>query len=55
MSIAALRDISAGEEILVNYNYTVIVAPLWYKLLWLDYLRSVKKFFSEKMEIFSAS
>ena len=34
MSIVALRDIGKDEEILVNYNYDLKLAPAWYQLLW---------------------
>ena len=37
MSIVALRDIRAGEEILVNYNYDVKLAPEWYRSLWMQH------------------
>ena len=35
----ALRDIDAGEEILVNYGWSMSDAPLWYKHLWVDHVR----------------
>lgn len=34
MSIVALKHIPENSEILVNYNYDVDLAPLWYKELW---------------------
>lgn len=34
MSLVATRNIEEGEEILVNYNYDVASAPLWYKEEW---------------------
>ena len=34
MSLVAAKDIEAGEEILVNYNYELQFAPEWYQELW---------------------
>ncbi len=34
MCVLATRDISAGEEVLVSYNYELATAPRWYKDLW---------------------
>ena len=34
MSIVALRNIEQDDEILVNYNYDIRIAPDWYKKLW---------------------
>ena len=31
VTLVARRTISAGEEITVNYNYSLAVAPQWYK------------------------
>ena len=39
MSVIALRTIEPGEEVLVNYNYSVSLSPDWYKELWFQYLR----------------
>ena len=39
MSIVALRDIRADEEILVNYNYDVKLAPEWYRSLWMQHIK----------------
>ena len=30
--VMAKRDLSAGEEILVNYNMDMALAPEWYKV-----------------------
>ena len=35
VSLVAARSISPGEEVTVNYNYSLSVAPDWYK----QYLR----------------
>lgn len=37
MSIVALRPIKQHEEILVNYNYDLKLAPEWYRSLWFQY------------------
>ena len=39
MSVVASRDIMAGEEILVSYNYMIAKSPQWYKDLWFTHLR----------------
>ena len=39
MSIVAVRNIMPGEEILVNYNYDVKMAPDWYQTLWKHYMQ----------------
>ena len=39
MAIYAIQDIKQDEEILVSYNYGLTNAPVWYKNLWLQYLR----------------
>jgi hypothetical protein len=39
MSVVALRTIEPGEEIFVNYNYSVSLAPDWYKQQWFQHLR----------------
>ena len=39
MSVVAIKPIPIDEEILVNYNYEVILAPLWYKQQWFHYVR----------------
>ena len=31
MTLVALRAITRGEEITVNYNYSLAVAPQWYR------------------------
>ena len=31
VTLVAVRTISVGEEITVNYNYSLSVAPQWYK------------------------
>ena len=50
MSVVASRPISPSEEILVSYNYTVILAPEWYKQLWLDHLRKAKGYSEDKVQ-----
>ena len=39
MSIVANRDIRAGEEIFVSYNYVIATAPEWYQDQWFSHLR----------------
>ena len=48
MSIGATRDLVAGEEIFVSYNYALEKAPEWYqvlqpciKMIFVRYLRVV--------------
>ena len=31
VTLLAMREISVGEEITVNYNYSLSVAPAWYR------------------------
>ena len=31
VTLLALRSITEGEEITVNYNYNLAIAPAWYK------------------------
>ena len=33
MSIVASRDLVAGEEVFVSYNYALEKAPEWYQVL----------------------
>ena len=49
MSIVALRDIRVDEEILVNYNYDVKLAPEWYRSLWMQHFHQVKSEASEEL------
>ena len=42
MSIVAVRTIMPGEEILVNYNYDVKMAPEWYQTLWKNFMQNVE-------------
>ena len=39
MSVVALKTILTGEEILVNYNYDLKIAPEWYKALWQEFMQ----------------
>jgi len=39
MSIVATRDLVAGEEIFVSYNYALEKAPEWYQAIWFAHLR----------------
>ena len=39
MSIVADRDIKAGEEVFVCYNYVMALAPVWYQEQWFIHLR----------------
>ncbi len=41
-SLSAARDISAGEELLVNYGVSMADAPGWYKELWVRFCREDK-------------
>ena len=39
MSVVAYRDIAAGEEVNVSYNYDIQKAPQWYRVRFLiDFL-----------------
>jgi hypothetical protein len=42
MSIVTSRDIDAGEEIFVSYNYSIWQAPCWYQAQWIEYKRNVE-------------
>ena len=51
MSIVALRDIEADDEILVNYNYEVVLAPDWYKEQWNAHVRTDLKWTEKDLEV----
>ena len=38
MSLFAVKEIAPNEEILVNYNYDVKLAPDWYRELWKQHI-----------------
>ena len=40
VAIKAVRDLSEGEEVFVNYGMCMAEAPDWYKSLWVDHLKS---------------
>ena len=40
MSVVAVDDISAGEELSVCYNYKLDQAPAWYRSLWEHHCQS---------------
>ena len=42
-AIKATKDISPGEEILVNYGLGMAEAPTWYKSLWVEHCRKQRK------------
>ena len=50
MSIVAAKDIVAGEEVLVSYNYDIPHAPSWYRELWFDHLRITEGWSEEQVE-----
>ena len=50
MSIVATKDIVAGEEVLVSYNYDVPHAPAWYREQWFEHLRSSVGWSEERIE-----
>ena len=39
----AQKEISAGEEVLVNYQMTLAKSPDWYRTVWLQHMRVVKR------------
>ena len=45
--------ISSGEEILVNYNMDLSMAPEWYKALWVRHLRTERGMTDEDIERWS--
>ena len=51
-AISSLTDISAGEEITVNYNLGLGKGPDWYKTLWLRHVREDKKWGDKQVERF---
>ena len=51
MSLVAKREILAGEEILVNYSYTVSQAPGWYQHLWFVHLRRDRGWTEERIRL----
>jgi len=42
-SITAQKPIKAGEEILINYQMTLAKSPDWYRVIWLQHMRKVKR------------
>ena len=50
MSVVAKRDISAGEEIFVNYNYPIAHASDWYQHQWFHHLRSHEGWSEDQIE-----
>ena len=40
MAIKAIKDIPKGQEVFVNYGMGMADAPIWYKTLWVEHLRS---------------
>ena len=51
MSLVAKREIAAGEEILVNYSYSVSQAPVWYQHLWFTHLRRDRGWTEDKIRL----
>lgn len=49
MSVVANRDILAGEEVFVCYNYMIAKAPEWYRLLWFIHLRDDLEWTEQKI------
>ena len=49
MSIVADRDIMAGEEIFVCYNYAMALAPDWYQDQWFKHVRDELKWTEEQI------
>ncbi len=43
MSVVAKRDIARGEEVLVSYNYSIHLAPDWYRDLFFVHLRCTER------------
>ena len=50
MSIVATRDVTAGEEVLVSYNYDVPHAPAWYREQWIEHMRTSLGWSEERIE-----
>ena len=50
MSIVATKDIVAGEEVLVSYNYAIPHSPAWYREQWFDHLRSSVGWSEERID-----
>ena len=51
MSLVAKREIATGEEILVNYSYSVCQAPVWYQHLWFTHLRRDRGWTEDKIRL----
>ena len=54
MSIVADRDIMAGEEIFVCYNYVMALAPAWYQEQWFKHLREELRWTEEQIHSWAA-
>ena len=42
-ALTSQKAIGRGEEILVNYMMTLAKSPDWYRTVWLQHMRVVKK------------
>ena len=42
-ALTAQVPLKAGEEILVNYQMTLAKSPDWYRTVWLQHMRVVKR------------
>ena len=51
MSIVAVRDIVPDEEVLVNYNYNLKMAPDWYQDLWHDHVKQLDDNFKNRLNV----
>ena len=54
MSIVVDRDIMAGEEIFVCYNYVIALAPAWYQEQWFHHLREELRWTEEQIHSWAA-
>ena len=42
-ALTAQKAIARGEEVLVNYMMTLAKSPDWYRCVWIQHMRVVKK------------
>ena len=42
-ALTAQKPLARGEEVLVNYMMTLAKSPDWYRCVWIQHMRVVKK------------
>jgi len=50
-SLTTLRDIKEGDELFVNYRYSLSVSPTWYKVAWAKHQKIVRRLPNWKLAV----